>query len=348
MTTDTDLDVIDLEALLAWMDAQGLGSGPIEEPGLLGGGTQNILVKFARAGRTYVLRRGPRHLRPHSNDQLRREVQVLTALAQTEVRHPPLIAACLDETVLDGAVFYLMEPIDGFNVANGLPALHAGSPEIRHAMGLEMAVAVATLGNVDHVAVGLGGVGKPEGFLERQVGRWLSELESYARFENYPGPEIPGVAAVGDWLTANLPPSSGAGIVHGDFHFNNVMFSYTGPELVAIVDWEMCTIGDPLLDLGWLLATWPDPASGFGIGGAIAEGDALATPAELVAAYADHSARDLSAIDWYTVMACFKLGIVLEGTHARAFAGKAPKEVGDALHATTLGLFARARSIAKV
>lgn len=342
----SDLDVVDLGVVADWMDGQGLGTGPIEAAELLGGGTQNILIRFRRAGRGYVLRRGPRHLRPRSNDQLRREIEVLTALADSAVPHPGIIGACLDEAVLDGAVFYLMEPIDGFNAAAGLPALHAGDAAIRHEMGLQTAQAIADLGEVDHVAVGLGGLGKPDGFLERQVGRWLSELESYSRFDEYPGPEIPGLRAVADWLSANLPAGSAPGIVHGDYHLSNVMFSPTGPELVAVVDWEMCTIGDPLLDLGWLLATWPE--SGEGIGGFAFAMGGLPAPAEVVARYAERSSRDLAAVDWYTVMACFKLGIVLEGTHARAFAGKAPKETGDLLHATTLVLFERARRLAGV
>ena len=124
------------------------------------------------------------------------------------------------------------------------------------------------------------------------------------------------------------------------------MLRYDRPALAAIVDWEMCTIGDPLLDLGWLLSLWPrddaDVAAATGPRPPTAD---YATPAELVARYAEHSTRDLSAIDWYTVLACFKCGIVLEGTHARACAGKADKGVGDLLHATTLGLFAKAASL---
>jgi aminoglycoside phosphotransferase (APT) family kinase protein len=334
-------DKIDLVALGAWMDTQDLGVGhPIENLTPLAGGTQNVMVKFDRGGRSFVFRRGPWHLRPRSNDQIRQEMRVLGALASTDVPHPGLIAGCPEEGVLGDGVFYLMEPVDGFNPSVELPALHAGSAEVRHAMGLSAADAIAALGAVDHVAVGLGDVGHPEGFLERQVPRWLSELDGYAKHEGYPGPDIPGLDDVAKWLEANLPASSyKPGISHGDYHLSNLMFRFDSPDVAAIVDWEMSTIGDPLLDLGWLLATWPAPGQ-FGIGGNLGEG--LPTPAELVARYGERSERDLSAVGWYEVMACFKLGIVLEGTHARAFAGKAPQSIGDMLHATTLGLFARA------
>jgi aminoglycoside phosphotransferase (APT) family kinase protein len=334
-------DKIDLAALAAWMDTQDLGAGePIENLTPLAGGTQNVMVKFRRAERDYVFRRGPWHLRPRSNDQIRQEMRVLAALAGTDVPHPGLIAGCAEEGPMGDAVFYLMEPVDGFNPSVEVPEYHASSREVRHAMGLSAADAIAALGAVDYLAVGLGDVGHPEGFLERQVPRWLSELDGYSKHEGYPGPEIPRLDDVAKWLEANLPASSyQPGISHGDYHLSNLMFRWDSPDVAAIVDWEMSTIGDPLLDLGWLLATWPAPGQ-FGIGGGL--GDGLPSPTELVARYGERSTRDLSAVGWYEVMACFKLGIVLEGTHARAFAGKAPKPIGDMLHATTLGLFARA------
>jgi len=339
-TEQIEADRIDLVALGAWMDGEGLAPGSIENLTPLAGGTQNVMVKFDRGGRTFVFRRGPWHLRPKSNDQIRQEMRVLGALAGTDVPHPGLIAGCAEEGVLGDGVFYLMEPVDGFNPSVELPALHAGSAEVRHAMGLSAVDAIAALGAVDHIAVGLDGMGRPDGFLERQVPRWLSELDGYAKHEGYPGPEIPGLDDVANWLAANLPASSfKAGISHGDYHLSNLMFRYDSPDVAAIVDWEMSTIGDPLLDLGWLLATWPAPGS-FSIGGNLGEG--LPAPSELVARYAERTTRDLSAVHWYEVMACFKLGIVLEGTHARAFAGKAPVAIGDMLHASTLGLFARA------
>jgi aminoglycoside phosphotransferase (APT) family kinase protein len=333
---------VDLQAVADWMSEQGLGEGPLEDVSEVTGGTQNVMLRFSRSGRDYVLRRGPRHLRSRSNSVILRETKVLAALAGSDVPHPHLIAACEDTSVLGDAVFYLMEPIDGFNAGERLPPLHAGDPEVRYQMGLSMADALAKLGAVDHVAVGLTDFGKPEGFLERQVPRWLSELESYQEYENYPGPEIPGIEQVAAWLDEHRPANWTPGIMHGDYHAANVMFSRTGPEVVAIVDWEMCTIGDPLLDLGWLLATWRQSDGSAVFSHALGGQEGLASTDELLLRYAANTVRDLSHITWYTVLACFKLGIVIEGTLARACAGKAEKEVGDQLHAATVHLFQRA------
>jgi aminoglycoside phosphotransferase (APT) family kinase protein len=324
------------------MSEQGLGEGPLQDVAGVTGGTQNVMLRFTRSSRPYVLRRGPRHLRARSNSVILRETKVLAALSDSDVPHPRLIATCGDPSVLGDAVFYLMEPIDGFNAGEGLPPLHAGDPAVRYGMGLSMADALAKLGAVDHVAVGLADFGKPDGFLERQVPRWLSELNSYSEYDGYPGPEIPGIERVAGWLEANRPTKWTPGIMHGDYHAANVMFSRTGPEVVAIVDWEMCTIGDPLLDLGWLLATWRQPDGTAVFSHALGGQDGLASIDELFQRYAANTTRDLSHITWYTVLACFKLGIVIEGTLARAFAGKAEKAVGDLLHAATVHLFARA------
>ncbi len=340
-----DRSLIDFVVLGAWMDAQALPAGEFEQVETLGGGTQNVLIRYERGGRGYVLRRGPQHLRPKSNEVMRREARVLTALRGSGVPHPEFIAGCADETVTGDAVFYLMEPVDGFNANVALPPLHASDRAIRREMGFQIADAAAALGRVDYLAAGLDGFGQPEGFLERQVPRWLSELESYSRFEGYAGPEIAGVERVAAWLDDNRPRRWTPGILHGDYHFGNVLYAYDGPRLAAIVDWEMCTIGDPLLDLGWLLATWPDadaPAAAVGAGLGAAGG--LPSPSEVIARYGEGSTRDLTAAGWYAVLACFKLGIVLEGTHARASAGKAPKATGDLLHAMTLGLFAKAEA----
>jgi len=338
-------EVVDFAELGNWMDEHGLGSGEFEEVAGIGGGTQNVMLRFRRSGREFVLRRGPKHLRPKSNEVIRREARLLGALNGTDVPAPRVIASCPDESVL-GVVFYLMEPITGFNPQAELPELHAGDPEIRRRMGLSSVEGIARLGALDYQELGLADYGKPDGFLERQVPRWLGELESYSSNEGYPGPEIPGVEQVGEWLDRNRPTQWTPGILHGDCHLANMMFSYRGSELAAMVDWEMSTIGDPLLDLGWQLATRPEPGtSGAALIGKLGEAGGLPTADEMIGHYARFSDRDLSSVDWYTVLACFKLGIVLEGTYARAFAGKAPADVGDFLHAITLELFAKAHRL---
>lgn len=332
---------VNLAALEGWMDGESIGSGPIEEVVPLAGGTQNILIRFRRGTEGFVLRRPPPHPRPGNNETMLREARVLSALAGSEVPHPRLIGACADEAVL-GAAFYLMEPVEGFNAANGLPPLHAGDPTIRRRMGLALVDAAAALGAVDHVAVGLEDFGKADGFLDRQVPRWRKQLESYAGFAGWPGEDaIPGVDRVADWLERHQPADFKPGIMHGDFHLANVMFRPDGPGIAAVVDWELATIGAPLLDLGWLLATWPDEDGANGIV-ATSPWSGFPTRRELVSRYGEISGRDMGAADYYGVLACFKLGILLEGTHARACAGKADRKTGERLHGYCVSLFERA------
>ena len=332
--------VVDLESLAAWMATQGLGSGPIENVAPLTGGTQNILLRFSRDGRDYVLRRPPKHPRPNSNETMRREARVLRVLAGTDVPHPRLIADCGEESVL-GVAFYLMEPVDGFNPVGTLPEPHASSPAIQHSMGLELVDGIAALGRVDYRAVGLSDFGKPDNFLERQVARWGAQLASYAEFADWPGAgALPAVDRIAAWLERHRPDHFTPGIMHGDYHLANVMFRHDGPELAAIVDWELATIGDPLLDLGWVLATWPEGDSESTV--SVSPWIGFPTADELVERYRAGSERDLSATEWYLALACYKLGILLEGTYARACAGKAPRDVGERLHGRAVVLLERA------
>lgn len=336
------MEGVDIQRLQAWMDDIGLGEGPIDAPQLLTGGTQNMLVRFQRAGRDYVMRRPPLLPRPASNETMKREARVLQALTATDVPHPGFIAVCPDEEVL-GAAFYLMEPVTGFNPVNGLPDVYREQSKLRRRMGFAMIDAIAKLAAVDHLAAGLDGFGRPDNYLERQVERWRSQLASYDAVPGWSGSDaIPGVDKVADWLDAHLPPAVSPGIIHGDFHFANVMFRPDDGEVAAIVDWELSTIGDPLIDLGWMLATWPDTDTPDPAHIAVEPWQGFARHTELINRYAAQSSRDLSHLDWYIILACYKLGIILEGTHARACAGKAPREIGDQLHRRTISLFERA------
>jgi aminoglycoside phosphotransferase (APT) family kinase protein len=331
---------LDFHRLSAWMDEQGLRHGQILDIEPLTGGTQNILIRFSRGGQRFVLRHPPHHKRKNSDETMRREATVLAALAGTDVPHPALIAACNDIEVL-GSAFYLMEEVIGSNPRYNMPEVY-DDHRWRFELGLALVDGAAAIAAVDYVAAGLAELGRPEAFLERQVARWATQLNSYSDFDGYPGPAIPGVDDVASWLDTNRPQAWVPGLMHGDYHLGNVLCRFDRPALAAVVDWELATIGDPLLDLGWLLATWPDGDNSSPVENVVWEG--FPTAAELVARYAQRSDRDLSAIAWYEVLACYKTGIILEGTHARACAGLAPKELGDRLHGVTLRLFARARA----
>ncbi|KQP36343.1 phosphotransferase family protein [Pseudorhodoferax sp. Leaf274] len=335
--------LVDTDRLRGWMDGRGIGHGELTQRQWLTGGTQNVLLRFERGGQGYVLRRPPPHPRPESNAAMLREARVLGALAGSGVPHPELVAACADTEVL-GTAFFLMRAVEGFNAGtSGLPALHASRPDIRRRMGMAMAQAAATLGRLDPEALGLQDFGRPQGFLTRQVQRWGRQLESYTQHAGWPGlAGLPDIGPIAHWLRTHQPADTAPGVLHGDFHLSNVMFRHDGAELAALVDWEMSTVGDPLVDLGTLLATWPRPDGSHHITNNIAPWDGFAAAHDLVEHYACHSPRDLTAYRWYAVLACYKLAIVLEGTHARARAGLAPAATGERLHKAACGLLLRA------
>ncbi len=333
---------VDLTRLGEWMDGEGLERGIFSDLTLLSGGTQNLIMRFKRGGRDFVLRRPPAHPRAESNETMRREARVLKALAGTSVPHPHLIAACGDEDVL-GVAFYLMEPVAGFNPTSGLPPLHAGSADIRRRMGLSLVEGAAALAMVDYRAVGLEGFGRPDNYLERQVNRWRSQLHGYARYEGWPGPTaLPEVERIADYLEAARPADFRPGIMHGDYSLGNVMFRNDGPDLAAIIDWELCTIGDPLLDLGMMLATWRGvPPVDLAVL-VVEPWEGFPTVDELVDHYAARTDRDMTSIEWYAVLAAYKQAIILEGSFARACAGLDPKPIGLKLHDTATKLLQRA------
>lgn len=341
MSDESWRSLVNLEKLTNWMDDEQLESGPIRNAQALQGGTQNVLLRFERGRREFVLRRPPLHPYMDGSETMLREARTLAALSGSSVPHPALIAVCPDADVL-GAAFYLMAPVNGFNVTVGMPALHAGDPSIRRRMGFALVDAAVALGNVDHAAAGLSLRGDPQSYLARQVDRWRSQFERYCEYPGWPGPQtLAGVESVGQWLDTNRPASFRPGIIHGDYHLANVLYEFEGPRIAAVVDWELSTVGDPLLDLGWLIATWPDEG-GDGGTSRVQPWDGFPTIGELIERYRQSSPRDLSRVAWYGVLACYKLGIILEGTHARACAGKAPQHTGAELHASAVRLFERA------
>lgn len=336
---------IDLVGIERWLLAHGVLRCPgLDAVELLAGGTQNIVMRFSNAGKKMVLRHPPAKPRPNSNKLLEREVRVLGALEGSGVPHPDLIAACTDTSVA-GAVFYVMEAVEGFNPTVAMPDIAAGSSAVRHRMGMAMVDGLAALAAVDPITSGLDGFGNLDGFLERQVSRWASELESYHRFSGWAGPDALGdVGAVGQWLSDNLPTEMQAGIIHGDYHIGNCLFADDGC-LNAIVDWEMATLGDPLVDLGRLLVSWPDDGEVMPQTMRVTPLDGFPSRDELIARYAEQSGRSLVHLRWFEVLACYKLGIILEGTHARAQSGLAEMATGERLHQSAISLLSQARKL---
>ncbi|WP_313053509.1 phosphotransferase family protein [Pseudomonas lopnurensis] len=341
MSVENWHELADPARLAAWMDGQGLESGPLEDVRLLTGGTQNLLLRFRRGRREFVLRRPSAALREIGGKTISREARVLRALAGSPVPHAGFVAECTDERVL-GARFYLMRPVDGFNPnsADGLPMPHAGDPALRRRMGLAMVDGLLALHALDSREVGLEDFGRPAGFHQRQVSRWLAQLDSVRELSGWRGPDgLPGLAELAAWLGANCPADFTPGILHGDYHLSNVMFRRDSPELAAIVDWELATIGDPLLDLAWLVVTWPG-ADGRGAGTIeVHPRDGFPSVDELVERYRAGSPRSLEHFTWHLVLAGFKLGIFLECSYARACAGKASMAHGVKHHASALRLF---------
>ncbi len=341
-TLDDFKGLINWAALNGWLETHDLpGRGPATAVRRLTGGVQNSVFLVERGGESFVLRRPGKHVRPGANETMLREARILKALAGTSVPHPRLYAACDDESVI-GACFYLMQPLEGFAPSGQLPGSYATDPSWRRAMGEELVRAAASLAAVDPAAVGLADLGKPDNWHERQVSRWRSQLDGYRETPNY-DTSLPHIDEVSRWLTDNLPGDRRIGLIHGDLQFPNVMFSHLAPRITGVVDWELTTLGDPLLDLGWILTSWLETGDPEGKKPLVQPWDGFMTRAELVRLYGEISGRDMSAMPWFFTLACFKLACLLEGTYARSCAGQIPADIGKSVHGYATWLMNKAR-----
>lgn len=331
----------DLARLEDWLAAEGLASGPVTDVAPLSGGTQNLLLRFRADGRDFVLRRPAETARKGAEETIRREAIVLAALARTAVPNPRFRGYCADAVVL-GAPFLVTDAVEGFNAAVAMPALVRDDPAIRHAMGLAMVDGIVALAGIDHVALGLEGFGRLPDFIDRQVPRWARQLAGYAEHDGWPGPDaLRGIEEIGAWLDVNRPDDWRGGLMHGDYHIANVLFRPEDGALAAILDWELAALGDPLLDLGRLLAAWPDRDGQGPLSLKVEPWSGFPGRDELIARYAAGTGRSMRSLRWYEALACYKLAIILEGTHARACAGMADHAVGARLHAAAIALVAR-------
>ncbi|MEO3786578.1 phosphotransferase family protein [Actinocorallia sp. B10E7] len=334
---------VDLDRLNRWPGLSGLpGDGPVGSLTRLTGGAQNLLFVMRRAdGTELVLRRPGRYSGDGSATSLPRESRVLTALAGTDVPHPRLYATCMDDSVI-GAPFSVMEKIDGFLPRGPLPGGYATDPGWRRAVAFDLIASAARLAAVDPDEVGLTGLSRTEDWVGRQTPRYLKLLEGYRENAEYRRNESPAVVRVGEWLRANPPSTARIGIVHGDFQFANVMFAHDAPRIAGIVDWEMAALGDPLLDLAWILTAWREEGDPPGSDPYMRPWDGMPGRAELVARYAELTGRDVSRFRWFQVLACFRLAALLEGNYVRALDGKMDRRMGEGLHAYAGWLWAKA------
>jgi aminoglycoside phosphotransferase (APT) family kinase protein len=304
-----------VEPLKAFLDEHGLGEGePLFSP--IGDGHSNVTFAVRRGDAEFVLRRPPRGPLPPSAHDVLREARVLRA-TQGRVRVPRVLATCEDPGVI-GSPFYVMEKVEGHVVTSSVPP-ELDSVEDRRRMGEELVDALVEIHGVDWQDAGLEGYGKPTGYTERQVRRFTG------LWEHNKTREIPQVEKVGAWLAANLPASPPATIVHGDFRLGNTMMGPDSPaRLVAIFDWEMSTIGDPLADLGYLCTLWvdrDDPSLGMFELSGVTRQDGFPTRAEIVARYEERSGRSMTDIRWYQTLALWKSIVFMEGNYKRAMSG---------------------------
>jgi aminoglycoside phosphotransferase (APT) family kinase protein len=311
--------LIDEDRLARFLDESGVpGAGERLETTFITGGASNELFEVRRAGRRMALRRPPRRVPEGRNETMLREYRLLAALADTDVPHARALAVC-DDAGLMGGCFYLMEFVDGWSPlgGGGWPSPFDTDLEARRGLAFELVDGIAKLAKVDWRTRGLEGFGRPDGFHERQVDRWMSHLAA-VQFR-----DIPGLETAATWLRAHQPRHYEPGIMHGDYQFANVMFRHGAPaRLAAIVDWEMATVGDPLLDLGWVIQGWLDPDEERSTGSYV-DYTGMPSRAELLDYYAAESGRDVEEIDYYVILARFKLAVVLEGGYARVVQGTA-------------------------
>jgi aminoglycoside phosphotransferase (APT) family kinase protein len=305
-----------LDRLEARFDEHGIGSGAIQAR-RIGAGHSNVTYLIERGEATVVLRRPPRPPLPPSAHDMLREARIVRALEGTGVAVPRVLFSCSDESVI-GAPFYVMEHVAGVVLADEMPAALA-TADHRRAVGFALVDALAELHEVDWRAGDLAGFGREAGYCERQVRRFTGLWEQGRTRD------IPLVSEVGRWLAARVPDSGPATIVHGDYRIGNVLFSGGPPaRLLAVLDWEMATLGDPLADLGYLTATWGEagePANVITGLSAVTRGPGFPRRAELARRYAERTGRSIEQLRWYQVLALWKSCVFLEGSHNRYLAG---------------------------
>jgi aminoglycoside phosphotransferase (APT) family kinase protein len=308
---------IDTARLAEWMDEAALpGKGEPLSARFLSGGSQNLIFALTRGDERCVIRMPPPGAPPDRDKGILREWRIIEALDGTDVPHTTAVGVCSDASVL-GRPFYLMGFVDGWSPVDHQarwPAPFDTDADARGGLSYQLAEGIALLSKVDWRAKGLQDLGRPDGFHERQVDRWTAFLERIK------GRDIPGLEVATAWLASHRPLDFVPGLMHGDYQFANVMYEHGTPaRLAAIVDWEMGTVGDPKLDLAWMAQNWPkDTSAPHESEMGYVDMRDMPSRDKVVAHYAEVSGRQVDDLDYYLVLAKWKLAIVLEQGFQRA------------------------------
>jgi aminoglycoside phosphotransferase (APT) family kinase protein len=314
-----------IERLGSFLDEALGDSAELTVEPMAGGGSCEVFG-LERGGQRWVLRRAPTHRSSSTAHDVIREFRILDAIKDTGVRIPRPVVACDDPDVFGGR-FYVMQRIDGVPVRGSIPDSWGSDPDRQRRAFEELIDALADVHAVDWQAVGLEGLGHPDGFLARQVPRWVSQLDSYG------GRDLPTARDLAGWLEQHRPADQPSALFHGDYKLDNVLFALTSPpDLLAIVDWEMASIGDPLVDVAWAMIFHPERDKPMSLGtgsGTTFDFDQIPPAGELIDRYARRSGRDLSGWPWYEVFARWKLAITLEGSYAKWQRGESSKPIHE-------------------
>ena len=304
------------ERFRAWAEAElGLSGARIERE--LAGGNSNLTRLVVHDGGQLVMRSAPENtISPKAHLGVQREAIFMAALAG-HAPVPGVVAWCEDVDIL-GQPFALVDYIDGLSLTETLPGTY-DSVEAVNELGLQLATALGQIARAPWQEIGLADMGRPEGYLRRQIERWLKVRE------DQPTRDLPEIARLGEWLLSRLPEDGPVGIVHGDYHLDNSLCHPEKPALLAVIDWEMGTIGDPLTDLGLLLMFWGPRAvepPGFKHVQAVSRREGVLGRRALAEAWAKASGLEAANLEFYLCFAFWRLAAIVEGAYGLYLAGK--------------------------
>lgn len=307
-----------------WLDRVTGQKAPLTVTPIRGGGSCEMF-RVDRLGRPWVVRRAPVATVSDTAHQVVREARIMRVLGQAGVLVPEVLAYSDDPKII-GAPFFVMSYIEGGVIRrDGLPEPLRADTDSHGAIGEELVDTLVRIHAVNWADTELAELSRPEGFLDRQVDRWLSQLSRYRVRD------LNTVDTIATWLTKNLPTKGDLTVMHGDYKLDNVIWAPAAPPRVAcVVDFEMTTVGDPLIDLAWAMIFWPDEGNAMGLASPDAPNGIdrahRQSSAALIERYANATGRDMSNFHWYQVFSAWKLAIVLEGSYAKHVRGESQNQ----------------------